>query len=65
MLRKITFAVGLVMSLLATRDASAVPITPVDLDSKAVGSLVASHSALFRTQSNVTVGAERRRTSSG
>ncbi len=52
MVRKITFAVSLVMSLLVARDASATPIeiTPVDLDSWVGGSIVRSHTALFKTQ---------------
>lgn len=39
MVRKITFAVGLVMSLLPAQRASAVPITPLDLDSWMGGAL--------------------------
>ena len=47
MVRKLTVVIGLAMSLVVARDASAIPITPVDLDSWVGGSLVRSHTDLF------------------
>jgi len=53
MVRKLTVVIGLAMSLLAAREARALPITitPVDLDSRVGGSIVRSHTALFTSSS--------------
>ena len=44
MVRTLTVVIGLAMSLLVARDASAIPITPVDLDTWAGGSSVIGRS---------------------
>ena len=48
MVRALTVAIGLAMSLMVAQEASAIPITPVDLDSWVGGSIVGSQSDLFR-----------------
>ena len=48
MVRTLTVAIGLAMSLMVAQEASAIPITPVDLDSWVGGSIVGSQSDLFR-----------------
>ena len=49
MVRTLTVVIGLAMSLMAARDASAIPITPVDLDSWVGGSSVIGASRPFVT----------------
>ena len=57
MIRTLTVAIGLAMSVIVARDASAVPITPVDLDSRVRGSIVESQSDLFKVANPpVTIG---------
>ena len=57
MVRTLTVVIGLAMSLMAAREASAIPITPVDLDSWMGGSNVGSESGLFNvTNPPVTIG---------
>jgi PEP-CTERM motif len=65
MVRKLTVVIGLAMSLLAARDASAISIqlqqieiTPVDLDSWEGGSIVRSHTSLFKTGFTPSTGGE-------
>ena len=48
MIRTLTVGIGLAMSVMVAREASAIPITPVDLDSWVKGSFVASQSDLFK-----------------
>ena len=48
MVRTLTVVIGLAMSLMVAQEASAIPITPVDLDSWVGGSIVGSQSDLFR-----------------
>ena len=48
MIRTLTVVMGLAMSVMVAREASAIPITPVDLDSWAAGSMVGSQADLFK-----------------
>ena len=48
MIRTFTVVMGLAMSVMVAREASAIPITPVDLDSWAGGSIVGSQADLFK-----------------
>ena len=57
MVRTLTVVIGLAMSLMAAREASAIPITPRDLDSWMGGSKVGSQSGLFKVANPpVTIG---------
>jgi hypothetical protein len=48
MIRTLIVAIGLAMSVMVAREASAIPITAVDLDSWVGGSIVGSQSDLFK-----------------
>ena len=57
MVRTLTVVIGLAMSVMVAREASAIPITPVDLDSWVGGSIVGSQSDLFKVANPpVTIG---------
>ena len=57
MIRRLTVVIGLAMSMMVARDASALPITPVDLDSWVRGSTVGSQSGLFNVANQpLTIG---------
>lgn len=57
MIRKLTVVIGLAMSVLVAQTAAAIPITPVDLDSRVLGSIVGSQSDLFKiAHSPATMG---------
>ena len=57
MVRTLTVVIGVAISLMLAREASAIPITPVDLDSWVGGSIVRSQSDLFKIASPpVTIG---------
>jgi PEP-CTERM motif len=58
MIRRLTVLIGLAMSMMVARSASAIPITPVDLDTWVPGSIVGSHANLFDVASPpATIGA--------
>ena len=57
MIRRLTVVIGLAMSMMFARAASAIPITPVDFDSWVSGSIIGSHADPFKIANPpVTIG---------